>query len=106
MRSPTLWSTGFATTMVGGTALFAFGIGAVIHARTPTSSCDSFLGCYGANSRTHAWLPLAFGGGALIAAGIPMWIVGGSDPRLEPAIAPTPVTGRGRGAHGSLRFEF
>ncbi|MCB9507500.1 MAG: hypothetical protein H6697_07515 [Myxococcales bacterium] len=78
----------------------------MIHARTPTSSGDSFLGCYGANSRTQAWIPLAFGGGALVAAGIPMWIVGGSDARVAPAVSPTPATGRGRGAHGGLRFEF
>ncbi|MCB9507498.1 MAG: hypothetical protein H6697_07505 [Myxococcales bacterium] len=105
-RSTGLMVAGIATTISGAAALLVFGVGAAVDATTYSSSCDSY-GCYdyGGSWTSYMW-PLAVAGGAMLSAGIPMWIIGGADVEVEPTVSLAPIGGRGRGFHGGLRFEF
>ncbi|MCB9520400.1 MAG: hypothetical protein H6700_01060 [Myxococcales bacterium] len=88
----------------GIAALVVYAVG--INVDNAANSCDAH-GCsdYSGSWTSNMW-PLAVAGGAMCAAGIPMFLVGSADVEVEPTLSLAPIGGRGRGFHGGLRFEF
>lgn len=88
-RSTALMATGIATTAIGATMFV-------------TWMFPSVLFGYSASSLATA----AGVGAGLVAAGVPMWIIGGRNVEVTPTVAYEPLGDRAVTAYGGLRFAF
>lgn len=88
-RSTALMATGIATTAIGATMFV-------------TWMFPSVLFGYSASSLATA----AGVGAGLVAAGVPMWIIGGRNVEVTPTVAYEALGDRAVTAYGGLRFAF